>query len=227
MNNKLPLFLFLAAELILYALILYQDFHTAAFLGEISDFTGRILRYSSVLLALFFENFLFTFFRNLLNPSASKKLAALTFTALADYFLLFSHAYRTGVFLFCFVQLIYLHCSGEKESPRLTALFPPLYFPSLYALSSAYLLLSLSNLLRILKHLIRSPRPAEKQQKLFAWGLLLLLLCDIEVGLSFLFSHMPAVFGRAGRFASCSIWLFYLPSLLCIVFSSLTFDKKQ
>lgn len=222
MKKKIPCMVFLTLELLLYGCLLYENFAASAPCGSLYS---SLLRYSAVLLCFLFQGFLMLFLPEQLNDTAPGKLTALAVTAAADFFLIFSGAYPAGVALYCLVQLIYLRLNRSLHTLSLNTFLLPLFFPSLVILGGIYLILSICSLTLALKPLL-SPkntqfsREQKKQQKLFALGLLLLLLCDIQVGLSFLLSQAsPASYGAA--LCSSLIWIFYLPSLVCIVLSSL------
>lgn len=81
--------------------------------------------------------------------------------------------------------------AGSPEFPR--------RLPFLFFLCAIYLLLSLGNLTAALRA-CRFSVSFLRSQKLFALGLLLLLLCDIQVGLSFLFSCFAPASSLTGFF---------------------------
>lgn len=140
---------------------------------------------------------------------------ALAFTALADLFLLvLDCCYPLGVAVFCAAQACYALRLGAP-SLRRAGLRLALALAAVGAVAALGLLTALNALaavyftqlvLNALGALALRPR-----NPLFAAGLVLFLGCDICVGLHALFPQLPlAAFG---------MWLFYLPSQVCLTLS--------
>ena len=195
--------IFLPLVCLLYACFLVLD------LTALADSTW--IKYVSILLC---------FSAALLNHSCQDGrlvVLALLFTAAADWFLLVQNRnYLFGVSLFCIVQFIY--------SIRLYRLRGRLCFASLpfriLPLSAFFFGIDTLSALSVFYFsnlavnawegvLLRS---CGRKHRLFACGLLLFVGCDLCVGA-----------WNLGIFPSCThfgMWLFYLPSQVCIALSS-------
>ena len=148
--------------------------------------------------------------------------AALALTAAADWFLLvLDRHYPVGIALFCVVQGLYavrLH-RLRTAAPILLlcralplALFP-LGAPPLTALALFYF----ANLaLNAAQSIVR--RNVSRTAAWFCAGLVLLTCCDFCIGL-----HRLAVCPAAYN----AVWLFYLPSQLCIAVSSMSHTRSS
>ena len=219
MKTKYSLRLFLTSELLLYFLILVTVFFPSA----CSPLCGSVLRYISVLLC---PSLGFFFYHSDRNPFSQKLLLALTVSCAADYILIFTRAYTAGVLLFCTVQLFYRQALFSSDTGVLKPTLPP--FVPLFLLPADYvfpdrLLLPAAGLYLLLSHANQKPAYRKQSKRLYSTsetlrpdrqrclsrGLFLLLLCDIHVGLSWLFPHISLF--------SSGIWLFYQPSLVLVV----------
>lgn len=138
----------------------------------------------------------------------------LLLTSLADYFLIFTHWYLPGVLLFLLVQFGYRLLLQAPWRPMLKAsaltfgaslFFCPKAGP-LFGLALAYGVCLLMNLSFSIRHKRRS----------YCLFFLLLLLCDLHVGLANLepYFTIPSGFLRTyqQRAAAGVFWIFYLPS---------------
>ena len=204
---------FLSLQAVLYFFILLADFSVIR-LGE----TSSLFKYFSVLLCLLFLSLLAEGGFH----SVCRGFGALYFSVfvicLADFLLLFTPLFAPGVALYCLAQAGYHRFLTAQQRvmkrglPSLTllgaALGPSLFFSCLLLVSHSsassllflfcliYLFLVLSNL-AILSRVQAGP---------FGSGLLLLMLCDIQVAMSYMGVSLCAPL----------IWLFYLPSLVLI-----------
>ena len=126
-------------------------------------------------------------------------ILAMAFAFIADYFLLFSDLYILGIILFILVQITYMHLLNyHNYLPLCLLIF--IFVDPLITLVLIYLCFSLLNLYH--------SYPISKS---FFTSILLLLLCDITIGLVFLEIVDPRCF--------IFIWIFYLPSQLFFIFS--------
>lgn len=162
---------------------------------------SNILKYLSIWL-IFFLGF------------PSKNSLPLFLTLLCDYLLLFTNYYLQGVALFCLVHLFYLRlflpCLESVPSPCfIFLLFLVLLRLPLEALCCLY---ALAFLLHIVVALSSYKKCPFLPNKLYFYGLLLFLLCDVCVALSHLTNH---------AFLFSMIWLFYGPSQLFLAISFL------
>lgn len=141
---------------------------------------------------------------------------ALALAVCADWFLLFpGRSYATGVALFLLVQLVYaariVRRRGAIGWPLLAVRLAPLALfltplLPLYALALLYFAQLLCNIAAILR------LPHDRMQRRFSAGLILLACCDLCVGASAL--------GLCTGFTRIGMWLFYLPSQVCVVLSA-------
>lgn len=125
---------------------------------------------------------------------------------IADYFLLFTDHYLIGITLFILVQLMYMKIL-DYHNYLPCFLFVFLIINPLITLALIYLCYSLLNLIH-----------SYKVSRSFFIAILLLLCCDITIGLVFL-ELVDPIFNLA-------IWSFYLPSQLCFLHSQTFFQKS-
>lgn len=163
---------------------------------------------------------------NLLIPGA------FAFTVFADVCLLLADYYQTGVLSFLVVQVFYLFWLRKKHgagpvlkiivgrfivSLGILGLFLLLKVPvdSLLVISTFYFVNILHNTcLAIGWHRKEKKRGLAFESGLFAYGMVLFLLCDIQVGIFNMTKYLelghPAVQGFVS-FGAVAMWLFYLP----------------
>ncbi len=148
-------------------------------------------------------------------------LAAFTFTLLADFFLIFNINHTLGVGIFVFAQGFYFWRHLRLLANKLQALgivliavniiLVVLFRAEKMVLAGIYganLLLSVSTAL-----LVYFKKASPIPNRLFiAGGMVLFLLCDINVGL---FNFLS---GDIAKICYNLIWIFYIPSqiLLCL-----------
>lgn len=207
---------FLCIEVFLYGFFLYCD------LADLPTL-GTLLKYTALL------GCLLTSLCSCVSRDSLLVASALSFTAAADLFLLvLNRWYICGVALFCVVQCLYarrlylLDRSSFSMTGRVlfsgaailllagTNLLDPLsaliclYFPQLVcnAIQSLYL-------------------PRCRSNYLFSIGLWLFVACDLCVGLynSTLYFSSPLL-STFSSLVQIGMWLFYLPSQVCIVLSA-------
>lgn len=218
MNKKNLILLPIAA---LYFLFLYLDLSGQ---GKYSALSGA-LKYASVLLCL--ANALMTGKESLEKKDAAFLKAAMFVTVSADYFLLFTDLYIAGILLFCAVQAIYIarHSRYSKSSIKNCVVIGfELMAASLVAVGVSgirektlvltgclYAFLTVCSL-HTAFNVIKSKRYAARNATLINAGLWLLMLCDINIFLSF---AVPS-----NSISPYLEWLFYLPSQLMLSFSA-------
>lgn len=201
---------FLVIESVLYAAFLLADLRQAYAVGT-------ALKYLSILLCLWLV------ILRALQGGEWSMAAALALTAVADGLLLVSQRqYGLGIFIFLCVQGIYAVRIGRETPYTLIVrtglvlivwrilwrmglatgvnLLAGLYFPQLVC--NAVLALGLK----------------ERWGRQFALGLLLFVGCDVCVGLWNLSGWIPE---RVIQAAGFGMWVFYLPSQVCIALSTL------
>ena len=129
--------------------------------------------------------------------------AALAFTLGADAFLLLlDRYYPLGIGLFCVAHLLYRGRIGREGGGARPCL---LILPALCGLLLA------GNVFLSWRRL------HGRGGRLLAVGLTLLLCCDVCVGLHNLSGPVPAA---VAAFADVGMWLFYLPSQVCVALSA-------
>lgn len=152
---------------------------------------------------------------------------ALFFTLCADTCLLILKYYKLGIILFSIVQITYIirHVYISKINKNLL----------LIPLACIFILSVLLNRIRSLEIdiqlfnlsiiygiiLITSVLVAQKNSRIIALGMLLFLLCDLCVGLSYIFNAYPAtIFNISAEYLlKTLIWIFYLPSQFLLTLS--------
>lgn len=150
-------------------------------------------------------------YRFLYVPRTCFRILALFFTVCADYFLLFTDLYLTGVFLFCIVQYCYSIFLGNRS----IFLTLPLLFVFVY--TDSIVLMALLYILYLCMNIYGAYRT---EMHWFMSALILMLLCDIHVGLANLPCYLP-LHSNTLLHTWCSLsayifWFFYLPSQLMI-----------
>lgn len=139
---------------------------------------------------------------------------ALFLTACADYFLIFTDSFLTGVLLFCLVQLCYRLFLGGAWKPFLKCSLLALPFLILLGSFSEALLVPSLFYIGCLFGNIRLSRSRKNFRLLFAFTLM--LLCDVHVGIANLPRYLVLQPSFFYLFASRIFWIFYLPSQLFI-----------
>lgn len=161
---------------------------------------------------------------------------ALLLTLAADVFLLvLNREHQTGILLFIAVQALYfgylLHISKPCGKRRLTALLlarlpvlagaSALLFWTADAViitAAVYILMSVCNIINCF---------VKPKAYLLGAGLILLLLCDLSVGIynmrNFVSFPVPE---PLCAFSEIGMWLFYLPSQVCVALNNLKLKKS-
>ena len=228
--KKTALFAFLAAEAVLYALFLRLDFFGG------SATRSAMYKYAGILLCLVCASVRAVTLKN----TASRLIAAaLFFTCISDYFLLFTDSYLPGVLCFCVTQTLYLFVllQGKPLKAKLWHIVPGL------ALSAAVLIITclmgepdlliaagvfyaysfVRNIVLALSLCLKKKTVPGLKTPVFAVGLIIFALCDINVllyNLPLLFdihSHLLiSLFDVIGTL----MWVFYLPSQVLLALSA-------
>lgn len=173
---------------------------------------------------------------------------ALLLTVISDIFLLLTDESEKGVFTFCIVQVIYrfylwiIHKHELNKQSRFISLYVPnilLGFISLLILHissmSINILLGITvfYFVSIIINVIVAIKTALVLRNpfcvIFAAGMVLFLLCDINVGIfnmgDFVLINNNFIKGIY-KFSTVGMWLFYLPAQVLLVMS-LFFMKKE
>ena len=133
-------------------------------------------------------------------------IAAL-FTLCGDYFLLFTDSYAGGVSFFFLVRLAYL-CNLQGRAFPWQALLFLLFgrFLPLLFLGTLYAVLFLCHFFLALQKEKAQPSVS---RKLYLFGLVLFICCDVTVAWGYFFTPVPGL-----------IWLFYAPSQLLLALTA-------
>lgn len=238
--------LFLAIQGLLYGTFLVLDFT-----GGNVHLSSRI-KYTVIILCLFYT---LLHHKNVHKKKALCLRVAFVFTLMADYFLLLQDRhYFYGVLSFLFAQQTYGIKLDLGELPGNTVqkknlplrilcrftiqlavaggtsmvlyyarvIINPLLFVTLL-----YFFSFLTNVYRSLR--LAGEHPANRSRLLFAAGMVLFLLCDINVGLYNLADFIPLT-AKAGQmissFSSLLMWAFYAPSQVLIALSIRNYQQN-
>ena len=228
--NRTALFAFLAAEAVLYALFLRIDF-----IGGPAT-RSALYKYAGILLCLTCASVRAVTLKN----TASRLIAAaLFFTCISDYFLLFTDSYLPGVLCFCVTQTLYLFVllQGKPLKAKLWHIVPGLALSAvlliitglmhqtdlLIAAGVFYAYSFVRNIAIALSLCIKKKPVPGLKTPVFAIGLIIFALCDINVllyNLPLLFdihSHLLiSLFDVIGTL----MWVFYLPSQVLLALST-------
>ena len=203
-----PARLFLAVQGALYLWFLCGD------LLDAED--TRWIKYASIVLCFLFAAY------QAARGGDRLTAAALAFTLGADAFLLLlDRDYPLGIGLFCVAHLLYRKRIGREGGGAHPAL---LILPALggllaalarwgadTAMAAVYALLLAGNVY------LSWSRLRGRAGRLLSAGLTLLLCCDVCVGLHNLPGRIPK---GVSAFADFGMWLFYLPSQVCVTLSA-------
>ena len=170
--------------------------------------------------------------------------AAMGFTLVSDYFLLLTNKYSTGVFVFCFVHVMYiLRVSDNREKSAvgiaatiffgglLFAIFtfvhvlPPLN--PLIVIAMVYTALFIQDIIAHIRYYKRNGEDALPivNRRIMLAGIILFALCDIHVLMFNLPNYLlvPPAIGIWGRMW---IWVFYTPAQLLLSISGVRWNTK-
>lgn len=226
--------IFISVQLIIYIIFMYGDLF-----GSISAEVIIPLKFISILFCIAFAVYSMNSLRTRDNYIL---VAALCFTGVSDYFLLLTEHFTYGMMSFCVVQILYLlrlqylEREGGKGSRYgmggkilINLVFWLLVLAGLYKLKlQVNLLLSVSvfYFIAILHNVYASVKNAKtvpnKKNIVFAAGMILFILCDINVGIYNMtgFITIEGMFlERLYNFSEIAMWMFYLPAQVCIALS--------
>lgn len=230
---------FIIVEVFVYLIFMAGDIY-----GYPKADSVTLLKFSSILLCNIFT---------LVCAAANKKrdnyilAGALLFTGISDYFLLFTEYFTFGMLTFCVVQILYLVRLYFLEERRKRGGIPGRLLINAFlgaaALFVLYLLkvtvnpllmISVFYFVSILHNVIRAIQNAghgtDRRNLLFAAGMFLFMLCDINVGIYNMSGFIAVgneVFQKLYHFSEIAMWMFYLPAQVCIVLSGRAEEKIQ
>jgi hypothetical protein len=232
-NLKAITALFICLELCIYFIFMIID------VTGIGNFTvSSYLKFIGIILCLLYTLVSF-------NTSKDKKdqlllTAALIFTVTADLFLLIYDFYLAGVITFCIVQMLYMLRINRWEENRnhsitfvkkivrnilviLAIIIILLFFPITWEVLTIASIIYFIGILGNMSDSLRIAKKSKKRKRcLFAIGLVLFVLCDINVGLFNLIQVSTVSNGWMQiiyNFAAIAMWMFYLPAQVLIALS--------
>jgi hypothetical protein len=224
---------FLMVELMIYSSFMYLDIkETGSYvLTSKLKFIGIILCF---VFTLFFDS------KKEEKTDIYLLRGALLFTMISDLFILMLDYYYYGMITFCVVQLLYLirlyrFKKQQGTSSNLLKLIlrnivlaiviigilfsQNVEIDELVCISIIYFI---SILLNTFDAICIQIKTRKYGQKIYAIGMILFVLCDINVGL-FNISDFAVINGAwfvgIYEFASIAMWMFYLPAQVCIALS--------
>ncbi len=244
MNNKQTYkksitMIYILAETLLYGIFLYIDIIQKASynLSAQLKFTGIVLCFLYVLILPVY-----------LKNKTDIRILRLTifFTLISDLFILMLDLYLPGMVSFCIVQALYLIRLGlwnkredklktlvvimKKILRNITLTLVILFILAIFQLKlEALIFVScfyfVSILFNVSDSLVTVFRYRIKYQLLYSCGMVLFLLCDINVGvfnLTGFVSINSSWFHHLYNFSAVAMWLFYLPAQVLISLSGQT-----
>ena len=252
MKNKKSILIYLTVFYALIELLIYVSFMTGDITGNLKITTITLIKYISVLLCILYSTVVFILYR---EKDSLILIAAFCFTGISDYFLLFTDSFTFGMFSFSIAQLIYLlrlwyQDYNEGKSAvifyRLILNFiiwigvlfilkllgitngnTELADRLLLAVASFYFATILHNVIRSFIHVNNYK---SSKSLIFAIGMLLFILCDINVGIYNMEGFVvinQEVFDKIYNFSEIAMWMFYLPAQVCIALSGSIINKTR
>jgi hypothetical protein len=226
-SKKLTVTILITIQIVIFLIFLYADIHL-------------INRNNQISVNLKFITILFWFIITLLigkdcynkGDRFLVQLARL-FTVIADYFLLIKEDFKLGVICFCIVQMVYIirHSLMEKKVYKNLFFLFFLFLISLFtlaiininnfdrkllALGLIYAVFLLTSVYCGVSTLMRGKFPKEGAL-LISTGIILFLLCDINVGLFNIVGYLGLT--KYENLIGFLIWFFYFPSQLLLSLS--------
>ncbi|BCN31697.1 hypothetical protein [Anaeromicropila herbilytica] len=233
MNHKWIFRIFLILESIIYIRFLYLDISR----NENYDLIAYI-KYSGIVLCVIFQ---FLYYWKQKNDTIILRFAILG-TAFADYFLVIAEDNTPGVLMFMIVQLLYMvritNIDRTKENKirvlsfryimillntsviSMILLYFKVYVDFLFMITCIYFQSLVVNVVCAVKITVKNKKVTSN--RIFAIGMVLFLLCDINVGLFNLSQYMTlqdGIYLAIYNISSIAMWLFYLPSQVMISIS--------
>lgn len=216
--------------------LLYLIFMTGDISGHPSSDTVTLVKYLSILLCNLFA-FICAFW--LRQKENYILFSGLFFTGISDYFLLFTNNFTFGMFTFCVVQtlyLVYLYLLGDRRRgiPSRLIMNIILWAITLFVLFTVHIPVNLlliivvfyfiSILHNVITAAINARCKPNRRNLIFAAGMFLFLLCDINVGIYNMNGFInieSAGFTKIYQFSEVAMWMFYLPAQVCIALSGM------
>jgi len=232
--KKTVFVIFVLLEIILYAGFLYMDIT-----GKGSFAVSNYLKFTGIILC-----FLFT----VLFPGPKEDRtdtsilrAALLFTLISDWFILILDYYVIGIITFCIVQFLYLIRLGiwrnQMDPAGGAKIILKNFIRNLFFALFIIIILNAVKirmewlvlvtcfyftgiLFNVWDSIIIACKSKVKNRIRYAFGMVLFLLCDINVGLFNLSGFLASSwFDLIYSFSTVAMWLFYLPAQVIISLS--------
>ncbi|MFU0826710.1 MAG: hypothetical protein ACFWTJ_04100 [Lachnoclostridium sp.] len=237
---------YLILQLLLYVSFLYIDM-----VKKTSYDLSADLKFAGIILCFFYTLILSGYQWNKIDVSLLK--LALFFTLISDYFILMLDIYLPGVLTFCAVQSIYLirlgfwrkqedlalqqnralrHMIAKKFARNIIISFFLIlciyFFMGIDVLTGVVCFYFVSLLCNTVDSVILAMKHGIKYEVWYALGMVLFMLCDINVGIFNLSDYIAVSsywYKSLYNFAAVAMWLFYLPAQVLITLSGQTLDK--
>lgn len=227
---------FFLSELILYMSFLYIDITQA-----VSYTVSSAIKFTGISLCLLYT-FMIPGEKEGRRDTAFLR-SAMFFTVISDLFILVLDYYLYGMITFCIVQSIYLLRMGYWQSVLypgktkriiierfirnffvtfvfiLVFIIIRIKLEALLVITSFYFI---SILFNVLDSILTAVNDKTRKQKIYAFGMLLFLLCDFNVGLFNISDYVKinsSWFHIIYSFAAIAMWMFYLPAQVLIAYS--------
>jgi uncharacterized membrane protein YhhN len=205
---------------VLYIAFIYLDIVSECLL------LCKVLKYAAD--AVCFLIAVLTYRYSFRRDDAGLLILALFFTLIADALFLFAYAFTSGIVCFYFVHLCYIRRYKKKSFIRNFVLalaviafctvgfIAGLKLPYVPLLGVVYAVL----IVTATGLAFRSNLP-QVNKRLAEVGMILFLLCDTNVALSFFASK----FGQFNQIISTLVWVFYTPSQLFLSLSAVDYNR--
>ncbi len=228
---------FVILEVVFYFSFLFMDS-----LNE-SSAISTLLKLASIVGCF---TFVFISFLKSKDNSLVLMLAILSFTVLADIFLLFYQKYETGILSFIVVQILYSleikRINKDKCKKYMIELLVVIFLWNIIILvlkneslltptiviASLYFIIFTGNVIKSWIVVAKNRNRSAFELNL-AFGLLLFYLCDINVALNNLDLMQvgtPGIIGQLAKYAGILMWFFYLPSQVILSINSVRYSEN-
>lgn len=236
--KKLSIYAVLATLAVLYLTFLYLDYNRMN-----TFYTTHNLKYISILLCFLLSLMAMD---HAISPMDILLLqSGLFITTLADLCLLILDKFTIGVAIFCVAQIIYcIRYNPPKAYPtvvRFMMVFEVLAISyillgffvknldTLFVVATAYAICLMTSVIRAIK-LCKAKQFPSPNRYMIAIGMVLFLLCDINVGLTNVIQQLrpQSIFlTYIYNMSSFLIWFFYLPSQVLLAMSGYNFCQLR
>ena len=193
-----------------------------------NQFIGRILKYTAIVACFVLAVLILEY--SISHDDAKLLIGGLLFTLIADMFFLFTQAAAFGIVSFYFAHLCYIRRYRRESFKRnlVTVLAVLLFctvgflsglkFPYVFLLGTVYAVLIIT--VTGLAFLSGLPKI---NKRLAGIGMILFLICDANVALSFFAPKTGMLYG----IADALVWIFYIPSQALLSLSAADFERRQ